>query len=138
VRGLESVFGVAASLLSLAGPVLVDVSSASASSVHIIRLGNGSNGATVRASVGTQVVVDLQGSSSTGETWAWTVPVSSNQAVLALKSSGRDARGDAWADFVARSSGRARVTSSKSCRPARRYACPMVVILWRAAVRVVS
>ena len=59
VRGLESVFGVAASLLSLAGPVLVDVSSASASSVHIIRLGNGSNGATVRASVGTQVVVDL-------------------------------------------------------------------------------
>jgi hypothetical protein len=129
-----------AGLVALGVPVLVTTSSASASASAstpaIINLSNSNNGATITVPMGAEVDVHLHGTFSDTANWKWTVPVSSDNGVLAFERGGTDAQGDAWADFVARSGGTATITSTESCVLVPGRACPMLVLLWRATLTV--
>ena len=127
-------------------PVLATASSASAQSTGCpstsalaVCLTNSNNGDSISVPPGTEVDVYLTASisTSTGQTWRWTVPASSNNAVLAFESGGTSSNGNAWADFVAKSGGTADITSEESCVAAPGHACPQVVLLWQTSVSVV-
>lgn len=104
---------------------------------NTICLTNSNNHESIAVAPGTMVDVYLMGSVVNGETWAWTVPASTNNAVLAFESGGTGANGNAFADFVARAGGAADIIAEESCTAAPGYACPQVLLQWSVAVSVV-
>lgn len=99
-------------------------------------LTNLDNGRTVTVATGDTVEVKLTAYREGHVTWTWSVPDTDNPAVLRKTAGSTLPNGGARADLQADAVGTATVTAGRTCVPDPGYACPAVVLPWKATVEV--
>lgn len=101
-----------------------------------IALTNADSGRSMTATLGDDIEVRLTGSRENGLTYTWSIPASSDPAVLLRTTGSTTPRGDASAVFHAEHPGTVTITAQRHCRPDPGRTCPLVVTPWKVAVEV--
>ncbi|MEV7025443.1 hypothetical protein [Kitasatospora sp. NPDC093558] len=103
----------------------------------VLYLTNADHGRTVAVSVGDVIEVHLSAVRTNGATWVWIdVPAASDPNVLNRVSGGVSVNGDTDAVFSATTAGTSDITAYSRCVPDPGYACPAVLVPWKATVNV--
>lgn len=99
-------------------------------------LTNADDGRSLIAHPGDDVQIRLTGVRESGLTYSWSVPQSSDSAVVRRTNGSTTPSGDATAAFRAEHDGAVTITATRRCHADPGHVCPSVVTPWKVTVSV--